>query len=114
MWRTAESAAEDEWWLNGNRGSVVDPIQWERLFKGIKVYKGRIFADIEAVSHFQVSENTELMVARGVHYTIAASIILTELCGVFFGLRRSEHFTFTEAKPNRTTFLYFHNLAEAS
>ena len=87
---------------------MIDPVLWKRMFKGIEVYKGRIFADKIAVLPAQVREKIEFMVARGEHYTISgASIILAELCGVSLGLRRSEHFASAEAKPNRTTLLCF-------
>ena len=38
--RVAKSAAEDAWLLSGNRGTVIDPVLWKRMFNGIKVYKG--------------------------------------------------------------------------
>ena len=94
---------------------MIDPVLWKRMFKGIEVYKGRIFADKIAVLPSQVREKIEFMVARGEHYTVSgASIILAELCGVLLGLRRSEHFASVEAKPNRTTLLCFRNLASGS
>ena len=113
--RVAKSAAADVWLLNGNKGPVIDPVLWKRMFKGIELYKGRTFADKIAVLPSQVREKIEFMVARGEHYTISgASIILAELCGVLLGLRRSEHFASAETKPNRTTLLCFRNLAGAS
>ena len=113
--RVAKSAAEDAWLLNGNKGPVIDSVLWKRMYKGIEVYKGRIFADKIAVLPSQVREKIELMVARGDHYTVTgASIILAELCGVLLGLRRSEHFASAESKPNRKTLLCFRNLAGAS
>ena len=98
--------------MNGNRGPVIDPVTWKRLFKGIEVYKGRTFAEKSTVLPSQVREKIEYMVERKEHYTITgASIILAELFGVLLGLRRSEHFASSESKPNRTTLLCFRNLA---
>ena len=47
--RGAKCAAEDAWLLLGNRGPIIDPVLWKRMFKGIEVYKGRSFADKSAV-----------------------------------------------------------------
>ena len=78
--------------MNGNRGAVIDPTMWKRMFMGIEVYKGRIFAKKSVVLPSQVRKKIEYMVARKEYYTIdGASIILAELCGVLLGLRRSEH-----------------------
>ena len=110
--RVAKSAAEDAWLMNGNRGPVIDPTMWKRMFKGIEVYKGRTFAEKSAVLPSQVRRKIEHMVERREHYTIdGASIILAELCGVLLGLRRSEHLASAEKNPNRTTLLCFRNLA---
>ena len=74
--RVAKCAAEDAWLMNGNRGPVIDPIMQKRMFKGIEVYKGRIFAEKSAVLPSQVRKKVEYMVARKEHYTIdGASII---------------------------------------
>ena len=110
--RVAKCAAEDSWLLNGNRGPVIDPIMWKRMYKGIEVYKGRTFAEKSAVLPRQVRIKIEYMVARREHYTInGASIILAEHCGVLLGLRRAEHLATSESNPNRTTLLCFRNLA---
>ena len=98
--------------MNGNRGPVIDPVMWKRMFKGIEVYKGRKFADKTTVLPSQVRKKIEFMVGRHEHYTInGSSIILAELCGVLLGLRRSEHLATSESNPNRTTLLCFRNLA---
>ena len=47
--RVAKSAAEDAWLLNGNKGPVIHSVLWKRMYKGIEVYKGRIFAEKKAV-----------------------------------------------------------------
>ena len=110
--RGAKSAAEDAWLLSGNRGPVIDPILWKRMFRGIEVYKGRRFAEKIAVLPSQVRRKINYMMSKGEHFTLSgASIILAELCGVLLGLRRSEHFASAEAKPNLTTLLCFRNLA---
>lgn len=110
--RGAKSAAEDAWLLCGNRGPVIDPILWKRMFRGIEVYKGRRFAEKIAVLPSQVRRKINYMMSKGEHFTLSgASIILAELCGVLLGLRRSEHFASAEAKPNLTTLLCFRNLA---
>ena len=109
--RVAKSAAEDTWLLNGHRGPVIDPVMWKRMYKGIEVYKGRVFADKAAVLPSQVKEKIEYMIKRKEHLTVTgASIILAELCGVLLGLRRSEHFASSESKPNQTKLLCFRNL----
>ena len=111
-YRGAKSAAEDAWLLLGNRGPVIDPVLWKRMFKGIEVYKGRSFAEKIAVLPGQVRKKIDYMMSRGEHLTITgASIVLAELCGVLLGLRRSEHFASAESKPNKTTLLCFRNLA---
>ena len=110
--RGAKSAAEDAWLLSGNRGPVIDPILWKRMFRGIEVYKGRRFAEKIAVLPSQVRRKIEYMMSKGEHFTLSgASIILAELCAVLLGLRRSEHFASAESKPNLTTLLCFRNLA---
>ena len=110
--RVAKCAAEDSWLMNGDRGPVIDPVMWKRMFKGIEVYKGRTFAEKSAVLPFPDKKKIEYMVSRQEHYTInGASIILAELCGVLLGLRRSEHFATSESNPNSTTLLCFRNLA---
>ena len=82
------------------------------MYKGIEVYKGRIFAEKSAVLPNQVRRKIEYMVARREHHTInGASIILAELCGVLLGLRRAEHLATSEKSPNHTTLLFFRNLA---
>ena len=109
--RGAKCAAEDAWLLQGNKGPVVDPVLWKRMYKGIQVYKGTKLADKVAILPAQVREKIEHMMARGEHLTIdGASIILAELFGVLLGLRRSEHFATAESKPNKTTLLCFRNL----
>ena len=98
--------------LSGHRGPVIDPVMWKRMYKGIEVYKGRVFADKAAVLPSQVREKIEYMIKRKEHLTVTgASIILAELCGVLLGLRRSEHFASSEGKPNQTKLLCFRNLA---
>ena len=110
--RGAKSAAEDAWLLSGHRGPVIDPVMWKRMFKGIEVYKGRVFADKSAVLPSQVRKKIEYMIGKKEHLTLSgASVILAELCGVLLGLRRSEHFASSESKPNQTTLLCFRNLA---
>ena len=37
--RGAKSAAEDAWLLQGNKGPVIDPVLWKRMYKGIRVDK---------------------------------------------------------------------------
>ena len=110
--RVAKCAAEDTYLMNGNRGPVIDPTMWKRMYKGIEVYKGRTFAEKSAVLPSQVRKKIEFMMRRREHYTIdGAYIILAELCGVLLGLRRSEHLASAEGKPNPTTLLCFRNLA---
>ena len=112
--RGAKCAAEDAWLLSGHRGPVVDQVLWKRMYRGIQVYKGRIYKDKTAVLPSQVKEKIEYMLRRGEHYTLnGASIILAELLGVLLGLRRSEHFASSESKPNQTTLLCFRSLAGA-
>ena len=112
--RVSKSAAEDAWLLAGNRGPVIDPVLWKRMFRGIEVYKGRRFEAKVAVLPSQVRGKIEYMMSNGEHYTLnGASIILAELCGVLLGLRRSEHFASSESNPNQTTLLCFRNLAGA-
>ena len=110
--RVAKSAAEDAWLLNGHRGPVVDQTLWKRMFRGIRVYKGRCFKEKTAVLPSQVRKKVEYMCSRGEHYSLdGASIILAELLGVLLGLRRSEHFASSEGNPDPTTLLCFRNLA---
>ena len=109
--RGAKSAAEDAWLLQGNKGPVIDPVLWKRMYKGIRVYKGTTLTDKVAISPTQVRKKIEHMIMKGEHLTLnGASIILAELCGVLLGLRRSEHFASAERKPNKTTLLCFRNL----
>ena len=109
--RGAKSAAEDAWLLQGNKGPVIDPVLWKRMYKGIRVYKGTTLTDKVAISPTQVRKKIEHMIMKGEHVTLnGASIILAELCGVLLGLRRSEHFASAERKPNKTTLLCFRNL----
>ena len=113
--RVAKCAAEDSWLLSGNSGPVIDPILWKRMHKGMRVYKGRTFADKAAIMPGQVRRKVQYMMSRKEHLTInGASIILAELCGVLLGLRRSEHFASAERSPNKTTLLRFSNLAGVS
>ena len=85
------------------------------MYKGIQVYKGTSFSDKVAIVPHQVRRKIQYMISRGEHVTIdGASIILTELCGVLLGLRRSEHFASAERKPNTTTLLCFRNLTGAA
>ena len=82
------------------------------MYRGIRVYGGKSFAEKSAILPSQVRKKIELMVARKEHLTISgASIILAELCGVLLGLRRSEFLATGEKKPNMTTLLCFRNLA---
>ena len=109
--RVAKRAAEDAWLLNGNTGSIIDPLLWKRMFNGIRVYKGRTLVDKTAVLPSQVRKKLQYMMARKEHLTInGAAIILAELSGVLLGLRRSEHFASAVRKPNLTTLLCFRNL----
>ena len=65
--------------LSGHRGPVIDPVMWKRMYKGIEVYKGRVFADKAAVLPSQVREKIEYMIKTKEHLTITgASIILAE------------------------------------
>ena len=85
------------------------------MHKGMRVYKGRTFADKTAIMPDQVRRKVQYMMSRREHLTInGASIILAELCGVLLGLRRSEHFASAERTPNKTTLLRFSNLAGVS
>ena len=109
--RGAKSAAEDAYLLQGNKGPVIDPVLWKRMYKGIQVYKGTVLADKVAILPRQVRQKIEFMISRREHLSIdGASIILAELCGVLIGLRRSEHLASAERNPNRTTLLCFRNL----
>ena len=110
--RGAKCAAEDAWLLSGHRGPVIDQTLWKRMFRGIRVYKGRCYKEKSAVLPSQVREKIDYMCARGDHYSLdGASIILAELLGVLLGLRRSEHFASSEGSPDPTTLLCFRNLA---
>ena len=110
--RVAKSAAEDAWLLNGNTGPVINTTLWKRMYKGIRIFKGRTFADKTAVLPSQVRRKIQHMMKDQKHLTInGATIILAELCGVLLGLRRSEHFASAERNPNRATLLCFKNLA---
>ena len=110
--RVAKCAAEDAWLLSGNTGPVVDATLWKRIFKGIRVYKGKTFSEKTAVLPAQVRRKIQRMVQSQEHLTVnGAKIILAELCGVLLGLRRSEHFASAERNPNLTTLLCFKNLA---
>ena len=85
------------------------------MFKGMRVYKGRTFAEKTAVLPQQVRRKVQHMMMRQEHLTVNGStIILAELCGVLLGLRRSEHFASAERNPNLTTLLCFKNLAGTS
>ena len=85
------------------------------MFKGMRVYKGRTFAEKTAVLPQQVRRKVQHMMKRQEHLTVNGStIILAELCGVLLGLRRSEHFASAERNPNLTTLLCFKNLAGTS
>ena len=110
--RVAKSAAEDAWLLNGNTGPVINTTLCKRMYRGIRIYKGRTFADKTAVLPSQVRRKIQHMMKDQEHLTInGATIILAELCGVLLGLRRSEHFASAERNPNRATLLCFKNLA---
>ena len=79
--RVSKSAAEDAWLLAGNRGPVIDPVLWKRMFRGIEVYKGPKFKANVAVLPSQVRPKIEYMMGNGEHYTLnGASIIFAELC----------------------------------
>ena len=85
------------------------------MYKGIRVYKGRTFAEKTAILPLQVRQKVQYMMKMQEHLTVTgATIILAELCGVLLGLRRSEHFASAEKKPNTTTLLCFKNLAGAT
>ena len=68
--RVAKCAAEDAWLISGNRGPVIDPIMWKRMYKGIEVYKGRTIAEKGAVLPSQVRKKIQYMIHRQEHYTI--------------------------------------------
>ena len=53
--RVAKCAAEDAWLTSGNRGPVIDPVMWKRMYKGIQVYRGRAFVEKYAVLPSQVN-----------------------------------------------------------
>ena len=113
--RVAKCAAEDAWLLNGNTGPVVNAMLWKRIFKGIRVYKGKTFAEKTAVLPGQVRRKIQHMMLNKEHLTVnGATVILAELCGVLLGLRRAEHFASAERNPNLTTLLCFKNLAGAT
>ena len=85
------------------------------MYKGIKVYKGRTYAEKSAVLPSQVRKKVEHMMHNKEHLTdTGASIILAELCGVLLGMERSEFQATAERRPNLTTLLCFRNLAAAS
>ena len=109
--RVAKSAAEDAWLLNGNKGPVIDPVLWKRMFNGIKVYKGTTLAEKVAIVPAQVRVKIEWLLKRDGQTIETASVILADICGVLLGLRRSEFLTKVEGKPNRTTLLCFRNLS---
>ena len=82
------------------------------MYKGIRVYKGRTFAEKTAILPSQVRRKIQYMMRKREHLTVNGStIILAELCGVLLGLRRSEHFASAERSPNLTTLLCFKSLA---
>ena len=82
------------------------------MYKGIEVYKGRVFAEKVAVLPVQVRIKMERLLRMPHRKTMkTASIILGDICGVLLGLRRSEFLTSNERTPNRTTLLCFQNLA---
>ena len=64
--------------LSGHRGPVIDPVMWKRMYKGIEVYKGRVFADKAAVLPSQVREKIEYMIKRKEHLTITGAF-----CSIF-------------------------------
>lgn len=110
--RGAKSAAEDAWLLGGNKGPVIDPVLWKRMYRGIRVYKGTTLVEKTAILPLQVRMKIEYIMAEKRGWSIeSASIILAELCGVLLGLRRAEFFASAEKKPNQTTLLCFRNLA---
>ena len=81
--RVAKCAAEDAW---GNTGPVVNAKLWKRIFKGIRVYKGKTFAEKTAVLPRQVRRKIQHMMLNKEHLTInGATIILAERCGVLLG-----------------------------
>ena len=47
--RVAKCAADDTLLLSGHRGSVIDLVMWKKMYKGIEIYKGRVFAYKAAV-----------------------------------------------------------------
>ena len=63
----------------------------------------------------QIRRKIQYMMEKREHLTISgATIIMAELCGVLLGLRRSEHFASKESNPDKTTLLFFRNLAGTS
>ena len=97
--------------LQGNKGPVIDPVLWKRIYKGIQIYKGTVLADKVAILPRQVRKKIEFMMARREYLSIDGALtILAEICGVLIGLRRSEHLASAERSPNRTTLLCFQNL----
>ena len=82
------------------------------MYKGLRVYKGRLLAEKTAILPAQVRKKIEYIMAENGALTIdSASIILADICGVLLELRRSEFLASAEKKPNRTTLLCFLNLA---
>ena len=113
--RVAKCAAEDSWLLTGNRGPIIDPVLWKRMYKGILVYKGTSLAEKTTILPTQVRKKIEFIVRESRHLSIdSVSIFLADICGVLLGLRRAEFLATAEEKPNRTTLLCFRNLAGLS
>ena len=63
----------------------------------------------------QIRRKIQYIMEKREHLTISgATIIMAEFCGVLLGLRRSEHFASKESNPDKTTLLFFRNLAGTS
>ena len=48
--RVAKFAAEDAWLPNGHRGPVIEQTLWMRMYHGFRVYKGRWYKEMTAIS----------------------------------------------------------------
>ena len=81
------------------------------MFNGVKVYKGTKLTEKVAIISAQVRVKIVWLLKRVGQTIEIASIILTDICGVLRGLRRSEFLAKVESKPNRTTLLCFRNLS---
>ena len=74
--RVAKCAAEDASLISGGTGPIIDAVLWKRMYRGIKVYKGRTYQEKSAVLPRDVRKKIQYMMSRGEHLSVNGATII--------------------------------------